>query len=414
MSHKPMVVAFIGQDRNGCSRHVSTMTNNGLTDLGLATGIVDLAKPGHSDDFAALVASHPLLFCYGFQGVGARLTHPSGQNLWDRLQVPFLSLLFDHPCYMPANHSVDSEYVISCYHARDFYDVHRCHLTDRQPACLLRPAYEALDHRPRIAWADRDVPLLYLKTGNNPEELSRSWAAFPKTVQSIIWDVVAEAAKGNGPNLVDLLHARLLADDLSIPVRTELFWSLVRNVDDYIRRVRSTRMAEALKPLDALIIGANWDHIDKTGARARFLPPVPAAEGLELFARARFVVNTNPFMNHGFHERAAQGVLFGAAVVTDDNLFTRQHMGDMPSVFRFQWMSDDLTGAIRDFAERTPFTQDDLNLAEHQILQQFASTTYQNRVLEIVRIRRQVHYASGIVSEGFTDPQQANRQHAAE
>ena len=73
---------------------------------------------------------------------------------------------------------------------------------------------------------------------------------------------------------------------------------------------------------------------------------------------------------------------------------------------------------MRDFAERAPFTQDDLNLAEQQTLHACDSMDYLYPVLEIMRIRRQVPYSSGILNEGFAADQQAgvpaSRQHAAE
>ena len=101
------------------------------------------------------------------------------------------------------------------------------------------------------------------------------------------------------------------------------------------------RMAQALCRVPADIIGARWDHIDKTGAKARFLPPVNAVVLAELDADTQFIVNTTPNFSGGTHERVLHGFAAKSCVISDDNDFTRRRFGTLPSYFGFDWTDPD-------------------------------------------------------------------------
>src|SRR6185312_12806600 len=87
-------------------------------------------------------------------------------------------------------------------------------------------------------------------------------------------------------------------------------------VDFYVRAVRAERMVRALMQHNALIVG-DWSHLDQSGARARFAPPVPASALDELYADSRIVANILPSVRYGEHERIMAGLLSGCAVISD-------------------------------------------------------------------------------------------------
>lgn len=400
-SDKPLVFGFVGQDRNLVNLGVSQGIAQKFEPFGFEVAIIDLSKPGSSDTFAARAKDRTIAFAFGFQGVGSRLTHPSGRNLWQALQVPFVSLLFDNPAYMPDNHKVDSDWVINLYHCRDFLEIQKNYIHSRQISRLMPFFVEPNTTYYDRPWAEREIPCLFLKTGNDPAELAQSWKRFPKTAQSVLHDVVASLRKAGAPDICGTLVRRLEADDIHVPPGNDLFWTLVRNIDDYLRREHSTQMARILCKLDAVIIGDNWDHIDKTGCRARFLPPIGADVAIQYFGNARFICNTNPIGRYATHERVALGLMSQGAVITDDNDYGRQNFGDLPSYLGFNWADPDLDDRIRQWVETRVFSQDDLWQSQAAVRQAIERAQYIPRMLDILRWRSSVIYATRITAEGY-------------
>ncbi len=397
---RPMVFGFVGQDRNAVNTGVSHGIGLQLQSFGFEVATINLSQAGASDTFAALAKDRTIAFAFGFQGVGARLTHPSGQNLWQMLKVPFVSLLFDHPCYMPDNHKVDSDWVINLYHCQDFLDIQKTYVRSRQMSRLM--PFFVVPHNDYWLkpWKEREIPCLFLKTGNDPGELLSVWKRFPVTAQAVLHDVVAQHHSSGDTDVCGMLVKRLESEGIHLPPENDLFWTLVRNLDDYLRREHSTRLARILSDLDAVIIGDNWDHIDKTGCRARFLPAINADLAIQYFGNARFLCNTNPIGRFGTHERVPHGLMSQCVVITDDNDYGRQHFGHLPNYLGFDWRDPDLAERIRQWLETRDFAEEDLARSQAEVRQAVDSEQYFGRMLDILRFRSSVVYATRITAEG--------------
>jgi hypothetical protein len=124
---------------------------------------------------------------------------------------------------------------------------------------------------------------------------------------------------------------------------------VVQTLDLYSRRKRALDFVEWLKFQEgAVIIGAGWDFIDRTGVRAEFRAPLPMHESFPLYEQSQFVCNTNPYARDHIHERIVCGLAMGCCVLTDTNAWWDKNFADVPALTRLDWGRplDEQTGII--------------------------------------------------------------------
>ena len=338
------VVAFVGENENGILASFSQAIMEPLGPMGLQGHLIDLHDPGWADRLQPL-AREGIAFAWGSAGIGARLD-VGGENLWEMLQVPFISTLADTPSQLLANHRVASRYVANGYMYRDWLELQRRFIHSPQISALLPHSVLPNPQRDRLPWARRPHRMVFVKTGEDPARRRADWQAWPRLLRDVLHEAAeAAAARGTG-DVTDLVLDSTKARGLHLEERLEILFALTYQVDLYVRGLRANAFARALLPLDALIIGRGWDHLDLSGARAAWRPAMPASELPALYAETQFLVSTNPNFSHGVHERIPNGFAARACVISDENAFTRECFAGLPSFFGLDWTEPDLTGRL--------------------------------------------------------------------
>ncbi|MFH5925889.1 hypothetical protein [Roseomonas xinghualingensis] len=360
------VVAFVGENENGILADVSRAFMERLMPVGLRGHVIDLHAPGWADALQPL-AREGIAFAWGAAGIGAAL-EIGGENLWEMLQVPFVSALADPPCWLPANHRVESRFVANGYMYRDWFDVQRRFIRSSQISAILPHGVLPNPHRDSIPWCRRPHRMVFVKTGEDPARHRTAWEGWPRPLRAVLHDAAEEAARRPTGDITDLVLEAALARGLHLEERLELLFALIHQVDLHIRALRANAFARALLPLGAEIIGRGWDHLDMQGARATLRPAIPAVELPALYAGTRFLVSTNPNFSHGVHERIPNAFAARACMISDDNAFTRARFTALPSYFGLDWTAPDLAERIAaiwaDDTDYGPLTEAALMVAE--------------------------------------------------
>ena len=341
-----IAVALVGQNANDILEWWSAELNAHLETLGLATALIDLRKDDWLKTFADATEGRQLLFAWSFQGIGGALKADDGTNLWDRMGVTFLSYMGDNPCYLPRNHRIAARNVLNAYSCPDFLEVQRRFVKSDQFSFLLPHAFPANPHVEEVAWKDRQIDFLFVKNGNDPDALSRGWGVLPRRVRDAVWASVEIALADPGRQVADVVAGVLEEMSWVLGDRTELFWYILAQVDDYVRRRHATRLANIVKKLPAHIFGGNWEHLDMTGAKAIFHGTVAAWDLPKLYANTRTMFNANPNIVEGVHERVYAAFSSDCCLVSDDTAFARRHFAGLPSYVGFDWNEDDLEDRI--------------------------------------------------------------------
>ncbi len=333
------VIGFVGENANGVLHTNSEALNYHFGQRDIPSFVVDLRQADCTNRLQSIGAQHDILLGYGYAGIGAHLK-TGDASLWDKFQIPFLSLMYDHPFYNPALHSASARSACNCYAVRDFYDVQRDYIKSPQPAVQLKISSNGYVIPHERSWNERDIDALFIKTGYDLRILEDSFKVMPPAFHTIVWDCIRTAQKDGDIVLTDFVRDGFAASGIDFR-RDQQTWDdfvyIVRVINQYLRYWRSEQLVEKLKHLPITIVGDGWDHIDKTNAKAKFLPAIQAPEVDPLVRRTKFILNTHPYARYAWHERVFQGLESGAAVISDRTRFTDEHFADLPNFIEFSW-----------------------------------------------------------------------------
>jgi hypothetical protein len=327
---QPYVLAFVGENENGILRWRTEMILKAFASRGLAYKLIDLRSKESVAELKNILAAGKPEFCFSFQGMGMGVTLDSGENLWTRMGVPFLSCMGDNPYHAPSLHSVEGPGMYLLYACKDFLETYKEFMHGRTFACTFHTGYPEKPLADQKPWSQRHHDIVFVKTAVDPKQLSAEWATYPKKIRDIMYDCSARILSG-ADETVAVQCAQVFADrQIHWGDRRELFLSTCSLVDRYVRAVRAERMVLALMQHNALIVG-DWSYLDRSKSRAAFRNPIPADDLDALYADSRIVVNTLPAVRFGVHERIIAGLLSKTAVVSETTPHLQQMLRDCPS-----------------------------------------------------------------------------------
>ena len=268
-----------------------------------------------------------VLFVFSFVSMGMEvsLRREDGRifDLWQEVGIPFLSIHGDSPAYFFDRHVVhDSRYVMLYV-----FEEHR-ELRTRLP--LVRGLLETfrlvpLDEVPmeQIDFQrKRTGTLLFLKNGRDPQFLRRFWpSCLEGRLLRAMKDMACEVESNlDAPisNQLDDLVTRYFTD-LGINIRplTKLRLFFISQLDDYLRAVKGTLMAEALMEFPVEIRGNNWNHVDFRAGKATYIDECDFAASTQLIRNSLGLIDMSPNTASFPHDRVMRA--YGAHTVCLSN-----------------------------------------------------------------------------------------------
>ena len=317
----------------------------------------------------------------GAGGFGARLTVSNVKPFWGEVRIPFVSWLVDHPAYLVDNHRSADPFVAQLYTCTELLDFQRRYV--RSPGRVGLADLGMPDLGPTTEKSGEPL-ILFPKTGNDPAELERAWAALPSVLVRIIYGAAEEVlARPTEVSVALCKVARFEGVELENDFQLLCFLSV--QVDDYVRRLKSTGLARAILDLPVTVCGAAWDHIDTHGARARFLGARPYAEVLALSAQATAVLTMNPNLDTTVHERVWSALAVGTLPISDRNSFLRENF-PMLDPYLFDWSGDGEVQAIRRVLDDPGSARDAALAAHHHAAEEFPLRAQVARALELAEV----------------------------
>jgi hypothetical protein len=306
---------------------------------GYAADALDLGDPAHIALLEKALEKGDVLFCFGLQGVGSRLTLNNGASLWTHHRVPFVGMHYDSPCCNIYNHMCDSPYVGNGYFFECFLDMQRRFVKNDQINEKL-PIEIDYTH-PVIAFppfAARSRRISLIKSGHSPTLFAEKIDSIKQPLRDAVWSAIESAKRNENLCLGDLLTDAFLACGHDPASHWNEFWGIADWMDKYIRCARAAALVDWLKfQPGAQIIGDGWDFIDKEGAKASFTPSIPAEQTYPIYIDTQFTFNASPYGKDIIHERVFIGLSTYGCVVSDTNAWWDEHFSDVPSLYRFHW-----------------------------------------------------------------------------
>ena len=295
--------------------------------------IVHVGSPGWLAQIAEAV-EEPLWFVLSYFGVGKNLLanrEASGLNLWAAGGIPLVQIFGDCPAYFPRAHQQDYSNWVNVYGHPEHHDFFRKWLHPRgitlvSPSALLDALPEAdIDFSAKLTGK-----IIFPKNGNDPGALIDYWrSSLPPYITRAL-EAVAESISSpdeikRSPQIDEVLNLRFADIGIDITGHRPLFFFLIAQLDDYLRRIKSTMMARALLDLPIEVRGSSWGHVNFSGRRARLVPNSAYAQTRELIRDSLAVLDMSPNTSHLPHDRILRAAGRHTAFLSNTQHFFSQN-----------------------------------------------------------------------------------------
>lgn len=386
-------IAFVGENANGILAWWTQCIADRMARFGISVETIDLLQEGWPAKLDSRLKQGRPDFCFSFQGIGMGFSIDSG-NLWSSLNVPFISSMGDAPYYSPSLHRASGASLFHLYACEDFYNFYCEYLRGKNFSTVLPCGYPSNPHADDIAWQERDLELVFVKSGVNPEAIRAPWAELPKLMREVLEEASASALAGQTATIGQIVANAYRARQIHFGERLALFLRSCQHVDSYVRAVRADRMARQVMRHGGHVFG-DWPHLDKANTRAVFHGALPAKELNKLYARSRTLVNTAPCTMTGIHERILAAFQAKAFMLADGSSFLDAVLDDYPS-FRsvpieapeFADAFDAQISEIREIGKDTLATRDMLENVQKKAEAAFGLDKFISAMLEFVLLNK--------------------------
>lgn len=322
------VITFTGSGGNDAIHGIMTELGDTLRSEGL--NVVQFsANEAELQHAADLLASGKVDFALTWLGFAADFSvylegRPAPVNAFEAFRVPLLKFQADSPAYFSARHGDLPANSVNVYPAAEFAKFRQRWLPDVRALTAIVPPFP-LAPIPRENVAPqrrRNGKLVFLKNGNSPQALRQLWneklAAPVATRLGQMAEAIAPPGLACRPLDIGEWVAERLREDGIDPDRARTFVILLTaQLDDYLRRLKSTMIAEALLDFPVVIQGDAWEHLDARGRRAQLVPGQDFASSARIFAEELGIIDMAPNIESAPHDRIARAAGSYSAFLTN-------------------------------------------------------------------------------------------------
>lgn len=268
-------------------------------------------------------------FAMTWLGLGQGLAGTVGgagdaRNVFEHFNIPLVKVHGDLPAYYIDLHRDVPRNSINLYQAEEFVRFRQRWLKDAHALTSTLPPMAMI---PMERWAvdlkkRRQGKLFFVKNGNSPEELEEMWRTrLPAAMGRIMHDMartVVDEALDRPVDLGDWVGDFLESTGIAAEPSPRLVWFYAAQLDDYLRRTKSTMIARAILDLPVIVQGSFWDHVDFTGRRAQ------RVEGTDVFASQRIhldelgIIDMSANVDSWPHDRVQRSAGSYSLVITNE------------------------------------------------------------------------------------------------
>jgi hypothetical protein len=323
-----IVLALSGRGANDAVRGMIDEYTNPLRDLGLSVVKVAM-EPAELQYAVEQIASGKVTFALTWLGIGQDLPVVVGPghsrtNVWEAFSVPLLKLHGDSPAYFVDRHSDVPRNSVNLYAAAEFVHFRRRWLPKAKALTAVVPPMPLapLERNKIDVLTRRKGKLVFLKNGNSPTQLRQLWRdRLPRSVATLVEnmadEILALAVRPGVLHIGDLIAEFLAAHSIEPGSTGDLMLFFTAQVDDYLRRVKSQMIVEAMLDLPVLVQGNHWEHVDFSGRRAKLIEGQDFDSSRQVFSDQLGIVDMSPNLDSGPHERVMRGAGSYAFVLTN-------------------------------------------------------------------------------------------------
>ncbi len=335
---------------------------------------VNFAKAGAQELLDRTIKTKAIEFAYSAMGMGAdiRGTRPDGteMNLWEAIGVPFISLMGDSPAYFFDRHVMRSPWHACLYYYPEHLELRkRFPLTTALYGLVAPMPYDLTDKRDVDFRKKENGKLLFLKNGNDPDKLVQGWretipAQTFLMLSELASELVINIATEIGYDIDAFVTAYFLGKGWDISEFANLRLFFVAQLDDYLRRIKSTMVADAIADFPVEIHGFNWEHFDFSRRRATFVPGGDYARSRNEILESLGMIDMSPNTQRSPHDRPMRAFGLCTLCITNEQRFFKEHITKWEQ-FSYRFQKDHLREKVADvLAHPRQYVELGLDVAE--------------------------------------------------
>lgn len=273
-------------------------------------------------------------FAVTFNNLGYNLDLTSGENIWEKYNIPYIDILMDHPFhFVIPMQKMPSTAVVLCTDKNHVKYIRRFHKNIGHTGFLPHAGIELGTHHKPLTQRNLDILYagalpIYTVDKMIPDLKSIPEVDGQEMAQSVLQELVRHPERTTEDVLEDYIRDR--RNDLSDTRLRELIIQM-RFLDSYATsffREQSVRILVE-NGISVTAYGAGWDQCDwSDNPHLHYGGKVLAPDVLPLMNDSKIVLNTMTWFKAGAHDRIFNGMLAKAVVVTDDSTYLQREFTD--------------------------------------------------------------------------------------
>ena len=310
---------LMGQSQHNTLRTMTETIAQQFRDSGHTADVYDLLSSASVDQLEAKFRERAFDLMVAFQGWGLNF-FDEGPNLFDRAQVPYVTILGDHPMYHASRlKHLSSRNGVLVQEEEHIEFVRR--IAGNTCICGLGSITDTRDYGRRVPLEERDVGLLFMGSGGDPEAARANLGHGNASLRPLLFNLLeirtARAPIRATDALRDVLEARGIAPE-SVP--SALQSRILDDVERIVRAERRHRIIRTIKTTPLTIWGPDWpavyDTLPNVTVRREGYPTGAAAA-----CRSRLLLNIFPDEFSTGHDRISLARATGTPLLTETNAF---------------------------------------------------------------------------------------------
>lgn len=277
----------------------------------------------------------PVTAAVSFNNIGLHLELEDGQNIWDVFQIPFWNILMDHPFhYKKALDTAPEQTVLLCMDKNHLEYVARFFPHIKKTEFFPHAGISVRKKEDILPLGERKIDVLYAGGLSRyaAEGLIPDFGKFMDfdafaLVKRALERLIQEPDSTTEQVIEQCLNQmQPVSDDK----RLGEIISGLRFVDSFAVSFYREQMVRILAEsgITVTVFGAGWERCGWEHPNFIYAGEIPPCQILELMNQSKVVLNTMTWFKRGAHDRIFNGMLAGAAVVTDTSQYLQEHFKD--------------------------------------------------------------------------------------
>lgn len=342
---------------NGIMHSVSDYCKSG----GLEVEYFDLGSY-NPQFFFDTMASGRIRFGLTYLGIGqdleVNLKSGGTKSIWEYFNIPLLKLHGDIPAYFLQRHLDLPKNSINLYGAEEFLEFHKvavpdstCHAMIVDPWLIDDTKEDNIDFKSRVF-----KKLYFIKNGGNPSELKNIWElnltpSIFKQLRDLSEELLNIGLRPGKLSIHEFVLQYFSAQRIDIRLDGAMLSFYVAQLDDYLRRVKSTLVGQALSRCPVVIQGSRWEHLDMTNASATIHPAQSFSDTMAHFQTQLGIIDISPNIDTICHDRLMRAAGTYTFVLTNRNSWVEKVLPELNAT-GFEFDSDNICTAVHEVLAR--------------------------------------------------------------